>query len=411
MNSRRAFLRSSALSIVALGGCAFASPLIRELIKSVPNSRKVLVCVFQRGAMDGLMAVQPFTDKYFAAARARLRMDMSPTSGLIQLDDRFALHPAFGSLKRSFDERRLAIIHGVGSPDNTRSHFDAQDYMENGTPGRKSSSGWLNRAAQAIQQKPTAFQCVAATPALPLSLSGTMPALAIDDLKNFHLAYGSQDSSSSLSFEALYARTNQENLRASGRDSFEASRVIEKLVQQPYRSAAGVVYPATSLGMHFQQVAQLIKADLGLRIVFIESNGWDTHVQQGTRNGQFARVASELSQCVSNFWEDLGRWQDDVSVLTMTEFGRTVRENGSGGTDHGRASCMFLLSNAVRGGSVIGKVPELAVENLEDGRDLPVTTDFRALFSNVARHHFQLQNPESLFPGWNGVELELMKMS
>lgn len=169
-----------------------------------------------------------------------------------------------------------------------------------------------------------------------------------------------------------------------------------------YRPAGAALYPRSPLGDALRQVAQLIKTRVGLEIAFAESGGWDTHVAQGNVQGSFANRARDLAQAVAAFWVDVQDHREDVVLMTMTEFGRTVRENGSGGTDHGRGSCMFVLGQRVRGGRVHGTVPELARENLEEGRDLPVTTDFRAVFSEVAGKHLQLSDTAGLFPGWTG---------
>ncbi len=412
--NRRTFLKTGALSVLAFHSSGVPAHILASATRAASNSSKVLVCVFQRGAMDGLMAVQPFEDRYFIQARNRLRMPMGPDSGLLNLDGRFALHPAFSPFKRYFDEKRLAIVHGIGSPDSTRSHFDAQDYMENGTPGRKSSTGWMSRAASELglqqqQGKTSPFQCVSLTPALPLAMTGPFPALAIDDLKNFRVQDKSMQFSNASSFEALYAQSTQEQLRSSGAESFAATHLLDSLLKTSWSVPSSSAYPTTNLGKHFRDVAQIIKARIGLRIAFIESDGWDTHVQQGTRNGQFSRVAGDFAQSIAAFWEDLGAQQDDVCLLTMTEFGRTVRENGSGGTDHGRASCMFVLSNSAHGGRVLGDVPTLAPENLADGRDLPVTTDFRALFSGIAHQHLRLPSSAELFAGWDGADVNVLK--
>ncbi|MBL7999020.1 MAG: DUF1501 domain-containing protein [Candidatus Kapabacteria bacterium] len=411
---RRAFLSSAGLSIVAFGSGFLPSftPTFAQSLSSASTQRKrVLVCIFQRGAMDGLMAVSPFTDEHFLASRNRLRMSVGE-KGLLDLNSRFGLHPAFAPFKQFYTDATLGIIHGIGSSAGTRSHFDAQDYMENGTPGRKSSSGWLNRAASALPSSTSPLQLVSLTPALPLSLYGDHEAIAIDDINNLSIrtnASAAANTSSAESFEQLYAQTNQELLRGAGKESFSTMKLLSPDALKNYTPKADARYPASPLGNHLKQTAQLIKMNVGVEIAFVESNGWDTHVQQGTVNGQFARSARDLSESVAAFWRDLDGYHDDVCVMTMTEFGRTVRENGSGGTDHGTASCMFVLGGNVKGGSVYGTVPVLAPENLADGRDLPVTTDFRSLFAGVAKYHCGIKNTASLFPDWNGQLMNVFK--
>jgi uncharacterized protein (DUF1501 family) len=339
--------------------------------------------------------------------------DAAGDDALLDLDGHFGLHPALRALAPYFEEGRLAIVHGVGSPDTTRSHFDAQDYMETGTPGRKNTpSGWLNRAVGLMGHDATPFQSVAMTPSLPRSLHGDEPALAIADLNDFDIQAtgttgGGQTTDQSL--EALYQQTSQDLLRGTGTEAFEAMRVLESIRKQAYRPAHGARYPNDALGRSLWQIAQLIKADVGVEVAFAESSGWDTHVQQGTARGAFARHAGNLAQAIAAFWTDLGALQDSVTLMTMTEFGRTVAENGSGGTDHGRGSCLFVLGNTVDGGRVHGTVPTLAPDHLEDRRDLPVTTDFRAVFAEVAGKHLGITHDYTLFPHWQGTRIPLLR--
>jgi uncharacterized protein (DUF1501 family) len=420
MWTRRAFLKAGGLAAfsVSVGG----SPLFlaRAARAAAPISpfgrRKTLVTIFQRGAMDGLMAVSPVGDSNLLKVRPRIGMSAAGSAGansLIDLGTGYAIHPAFASFVPLFKEGRLAVVHGVGSPDTTRSHFDAQDYMETGTPGNKgTSSGWLNRACGLAGHDATPFRAVAMTPALPRSLYGDEEALAISDLNEFGLRLPNAEpiaKASGKGFEALYEQTTQDLLRGTGRESFEAIRMLSKTEVAGYQPSNGAAYPNSPLGKSLKQIAQLIKANVGLEVAFTETGGWDTHVQQGTINGTFAQRARDLSQSIVAFWTDLGSFRDDVALMTMTEFGRTVRENGSGGTDHGRASCMFVLGTNVDGGKVHGKIVSLDADALEEKRDLPVTTDFRALFSDVAGTHLGITKDELLFPGWNGGRIQVMK--
>ena len=409
-------MKAGGLGLIAMG--LGGSPLFLNrtahaaAMPPLYKRRKVLVTIFQRGAMDGLMAVTPFTDPHLKQHRPRLAMSVG-NDALLDLDGQFGLHPALRPFAPYFEEGRLAIVHGVGSPNTTRSHFDAQDYMETGTPGRKgTASGWLNRAVGLMGHDATPFQSIALTPSLPRALYGDAPALAISNLDDFDMqtpgAMGGSPTTGQ-SLEALYAQTSQELLRGAGTDTFEAMRVLESVRKQAYRPTNGAQYPNSPLGTSLRQIAQLIKADIGLEVAFAESSGWDTHVRQGTAQGSFARQADDLARAITAFWIDLAEAQDDVTVMTMTEFGRTVAENGSGGTDHGRGSCLFVLGNTVDGGRIHGRVPELALEHLEDRRDLPVTTDFRAVFSEVAGTHLGIAQDEVLFPGWQGRRLPLLQ--
>jgi uncharacterized protein (DUF1501 family) len=418
---RRAFLKSSGLAVLSLGLSGtplFLTRASAATLAAANKRRKTLVCIFQRGAMDGLMAVTPFTDAALQTARPRLAMKPAGNGGLIDIDGRFGLHPAFAPFERLYRENRLAIVHGMGSPNSTRSHFDAQDYMENGTPGRKGTpTGWLNRALRLMGQDAatTPFRAVAMTAAMPKSLYGTESAIAVTKLEDFGVNIGGINSSQQIamnagtSFEALYEQTSQTLLRGTGQESFDAVKLLSSKNLASYKPASGANYPQSPLGESLRQIAQLIKADVGLEIAFAESGGWDTHVQEGTTQGVFAQRARDLAQAMTAFWTDIQPYQDDVLVMTMTEFGRTVRENGSGGTDHGRGSCLFVLGNNADGGKVHGTVPMLVPENLEDGRDLPVTTDFRAIFSSVADNHLRVSNTAALFPEWNGTPMKLFK--
>lgn len=418
MIDRRAFLKAGGLTLFTLG--AGPSFLERAALASTSSSsasrRKVLVTIFQRGAMDGLAAVAPVDGlASLRRLRPRLAMGASRAAGDEQLRDLgngFAMHPAFDPLRSLWQDRRLAVVHAVGSPDPTRSHFDAQDYMETGTPGRKgTSSGWLNRVVGRLGHDTTPFRAVSMTPALPRSFYGESPALAVTDLRNFKVDLpGARKATATAGkgFEALYEEASQDLLRDTAGETFAAIDMLQRLDVASYRPSPGVRYPRSPLGMGLQQIAFLIKANVGLEVAFAESGGWDTHVQQGTMGGSFSRRASDLASSIAAFWQDLGNHRDEVVVMTMTEFGRTVRENGSGGTDHGHGSCLFVLGNDIDGGKVHGDWPGLDPDALYEGRDLAVTTDFRSVFSGVAQDHFGLAGAEDLFPGWQGAPLPLL---
>lgn len=420
MISRKAFLKAGGLTLfgIGIGGIpafmAQAANLVQE--PALFKRRKILVSIFQRGAMDGLMAVSPFNDQFLKAARPSLFMPAVKSGNipsLIDLDGRFGLHPAMQVFESVFREKRLAIVHGMGSPNNTRSHFDAQDYMESGTPFNKgTSSGWLNRAVGMLGHEATPFQAVSLTSSMPRSLYGEMPALAISNLQDFSIQMRGNPMNTnriSKSFEDLYDHSASGLLKTTGKDSFDAVKMLQKTDVRNYKPANDVVYPTSPLGNSLKQIAQLIKMDVGLEVAFAESGGWDTHFNQGAANGIFARNVTDLSQSIIAFWKDMEVYQDDLTVMTMTEFGRTVKQNGTGGTDHGRASCNFILGNNVNGGIVHGIVDTLAPENLEDGRDLAVTTDFRSIFSELAERHLQISDKKILFPGFDGQVIGVMK--
>lgn len=422
MVSRRGFLKGSGMALFGVGlmggiPAFMAEAAASEKIAAPYKRKRVLVCIFQRGAMDGLMAVTPFTDAHLQAARPNLSLPVVAEgrgNALIDLDGRWGLHPNMKAFESLFREGRLGIVHGIGSPNNTRSHFDAQDYMESGTPFNKgTASGWLNRAVGLLGHDAlTPFTAVSLTSALPRSFYGDHPSVAISNLQDFAIQLKGNPAAANVaakSFEELYDQTSAGLLHDAGKESFEAMKLLQTADVRGYRPAGGAVYPTSPLGNSLRQIAQLIKMDVGLEVAFTESNGWDTHFNQGTDNGIFARNVADLSNSIAAFWKDLDAYQDDVTVMTMTEFGRTVHQNGTGGTDHGRGSCNFILGNNVIGGKVHGNVAELAVENLEDGRDLPVTTDFRGVFSAVADAHLKISDDRVLFPEWTGKRVAVMK--
>ncbi len=418
--TRRAFLKAGGVSLVTLGlGSAGGPEFLRRAAWASPGPtgsgrRRVLVTIFQRGAMDGLMAVPPIGKSLLGDLRPRLAMSAARAAGdqgALDLGVGFGLHPALEALLPAWRDGQLGIVHAVGSPDPTRSHFDAQDYMETGTPGRKGTpSGWLNRAVGELGHEGSPFRALSMTSALPRSLYGPEPALAVSRLEDLRLqSPGAAAGASGKGFEALYEETSLELLHDAGVETFEALEMLSKVGADREPASSRGRYPRSPLGQSLRQIAHLIRSDVGLEVAFAESGGWDTHVRQGTANGSFANSARDLGGSIAAFWEDLGSLRDEVVVLTMTEFGRTVAENGSGGTDHGHGSCLLVLGNRVDGAKVHGQFPGLDREALYEGRDLAVTTDFRSVFSEVAGRHLGIDDTASLFPGWSGRSISLFK--
>lgn len=414
-------MKNGALALFAagLGGVPHFVLRAADFRKHIlPYKRnKILVCIFQRGAMDGLMAVSPFADANLKIMRPSLYISPAQTEGkAIDLDGYFSLHPSLNALNSFYKEGRLAIVHGVGSPNTTRSHFDAQDYMESGTPFNKgTSSGWLNRAEGLLNHTGTPFRAVSLTSALPRSFYGDNEVLAIGNLQDFAIQSRGNKFTANItakSLEELYDETSSQILNKSAKESFDAMKMLNVNNIKNYQPANGVIYPNSAFANSLKQIAMLIKMDVGLEIAFAESGGWDTHFNQGTTNGILARNLKDFSDSIAAFWDDVSAYQDDVTVMTMTEFGRTVHENGTGGTDHGRASCSFILGNDVAGGKVHHNIKSLAKENLEDGRDLPVSTDFRTVFNEVATKHLHLlPSDKILFPDWEQQSISLMKLA
>jgi uncharacterized protein (DUF1501 family) len=400
--TRRALIRSGALALLGLGSVP------RFLVRTASagtTGRKILITLFQRGAVDGLSMVVPHAEPGYYAVRPSIAIPR-PQGGsaetAIDLDGFFGFHPALKALAPLWEARRLAVVHACGSPDTTRSHFDAQDYMESGTPGVKSTQdGWLNRALKAkADPSSTAFRAVAMGSALPRVLRGEAPSLAISNIADFDIRSGSGTLSAKRGFEALYERGVQDQLRATGKETFEAVKMLKAADPLRYQPANGAEYPRGRFGESLRQIAQLIRADVGLEIAFVDSGGWDTHAVQGNAQGQLANRLREFAEGLAALDRDLGDRMADVVVLTMSEFGRTVQENGIRGTDHGHATVMLVLGGPVRGGKVYGRWPGIARERLFEGRDLEVTTDFRNLFGEIALRHLGIPAANPLFPGF-----------
>jgi len=365
-----------------------------------PADRRTLVCLFQRGAVDGLSMIVPHGEEQYYRERPRIAI---PRHSVVDLDGHFGLHPQLAALKPFWDNGSLAAIHAVGSPDATRSHFDAQDYMESGTPGLKSTAdGWANRYCQhAHEHAETPFRAVAFGPQLPRLLAGSAPSLAIDDLRTFGMrAQPEARDKLTRAFEALYQGAATGLLASSAEESFEAIRMLQTANPAARDAEHGAQYPRGKLGESLQQIAQLIKADLGVEIAFADMSGWDTHVNQGSDQGQLAARLSELGGALAAFATDLGERMREVCVLTMSEFGRTIRENGTNGTDHGHATAMLVLGGTVNGKRVAGTWPGLDPAARYEGRDVAVTTDFRDLFGEILVRHLGARDLGAVFPGY-----------
>jgi uncharacterized protein (DUF1501 family) len=409
--NRRFFLKSGSVALASVGMALSAPGFLQRAIlanqreRITGGKRKTLIAIFQRGAVDGLNVVVPFGESSYYDARPSIAIP-KPSAGnqeaAINLDGFFGLHPSMTALKPLWDSKRLAIIHASGSPDNTRSHFDAQDYMESATPGVKSTSdGWLNRYLQSKKDEQSSpFRAVSMTAQMPRVLQGRAEALAMSNLSNFAIRDGKSSAAVQGGFEAIYSHVTNEALAQTGRETFEAVNYLKQVNPGQYKPENGAEYPRSPFGTSLLQIAQLIKAGVGLEIAFTDIGGWDTHVNQGNARGQLANLLQQFSSGLAALYQDLGQRMDDVMVLTMSEFGRTVRENGNRGTDHGHANAMFIMGNGVRGGQVYGKWPGLKNDQLNDGRDLALTTDFRDVFGEIAVKHLHATDLKSIFPGY-----------
>jgi uncharacterized protein (DUF1501 family) len=394
MTTRRVFLKSSGLALVSFGIAPRA--LVRSALAAEGGRKKALVVIFQRGAVDGLNTVIPYGDPVYRRVRPAIAIP-APKGGsrdaALDLDGQFGLHPALEPLLAPWREGSLAVVHAVGSHDSTRSHFDAQDFMETGTPGVKSTEdGWMNRHLRAHpDREATPFRGVSLTPTLPRCLAGSAPAVAMEDIRSFALRPGAAAAADAFP------------------ETFEAIEFLKKADPLRYRPAAGAVYPRGRYGESLRQIAQLLKADVGVEVAFTEIGGWDHHAAEGGVTGQLANRLREFGGALAAFHRDLGDHMRDVVVVTLTEFGRTVRENGNRGTDHGHASVSFVMGGGVRGGRVHGRWPGLGDGDLYEGRDLAVTTDFRDLLGEVIGAHLGVRDVGRVFPGHRPKPVGVMR--
>lgn len=413
--NRRFFLRSGGIALASIGVSLSAPSFLERALLAQTRDRvsagrrKTLIAIFQRGAVDGLNMVVPHGERAYYDFRPAIAIP-APQSGnaeaAINLDGYFGLHPALAPFKSLWDSRRLAIVNAVGSPDNTRSHFDAQDYMESATPGRKGTpDGWLNRYLQS-KTDPTRslFRAVSMTQTMPRIMQGIAPTLTISNLADFTIRAGRSSASVQGGFEAIYDQSVNDVLGGTGKETFEAVNFLKNVNPRQYRPENGAQYPRSPFGNSLFQIAQLIKAGVGLEVAFTDIGGWDTHVNQGSSRGQLANRLQDFSGGIGALVADLGKRMDDVVILTMSEFGRTVRQNGNRGTDHGHANAMFVIGNHVGGGKVYGRWPGLKSDQLYEGRDLALTTDFRDVFGEVAGKHLGTRNVQAVFPGYNTSE-------
>jgi uncharacterized protein (DUF1501 family) len=374
---------------------------------------KTLVCLFQRGAADGLNIVVPHGEEAYYALRPTIAIPRPGTpNGAIDLDGFFGLHPSLAPLEPLWDQKLLAPIQAVGSPSSTRSHFDAQDYMETGTPDVKgTTNGWLNRLlavegtceqhASAPCQPASPFRAVSLTPQTPRILEGRVETIAMNSLNEFSVRATGTDVQR---LEALYRTGNADLVHGTGAEMFDAVKMLRATNPQQYAPANGAQYPKTQFGQRLKQIAQLIKANVGVEVAFADVGGWDTHVNQGAATGQLASRLDDFARSLAAFVRDLDDKMNDVLVLTMSEFGRTAHENGTRGTDHGHATSFFVLGGGVKGGKVHGKWPGLAPDQLNEGRDLKLTTDFRTVFNEVTTRHLGATKANTIFPGYTGTQ-------
>lgn len=402
--TRRALMRNGAMALA--GTTAIPGFLARAVFAAETSTSPVkqrVVVLFQRGAADGLNIVVPHAEKYYYQARSSIAI---PREQVLDLDGFFGLHPALAPFKPLWDQKHLAIVHAAGSTDPSRSHFDAQGYMESGTPGEVSLNGWLNRALQAedecpqcSREKASPFRAISMGADVALTLRGKVPAVAMTNVGAFSVG-GRNAAAAPVSelFESMYDQSTNSLLRGTGEETFEAIKMLKATDPQHYIAANGAEYPKGRFGDSMRQIAQLLKANLGVEAAFADIGGWDHHVNEGNVNGQLARSLGDLSQGIAAFWQDMGDEAENVTLVTMSEFGRTVRQNGTGGTDHGHGNVMFVLGGRVKGGKVYGQWPGLNPEQLYQNRDLAITTDYRRVLAEAVWKNLGARDMNLVFP-------------
>jgi uncharacterized protein (DUF1501 family) len=412
-SNRRPVTRRQALSTATLASSA-ALPrwMPRLAFRQAGQAPRgdILVSIFQRGGMDGLSAVVPHQERGYYDRRPRIAFP-APGSGkqdaAFRLDDQFGLAPAWSGLKQIWDEGQLAVVHAVGAPHGVRSHFEAMGLMERGSMGAdRVNTGWLARhLASTARADDSPFRAVGFGSALPMSLRGPVPAAALRSIADFHLKGNPAELARfQAELQALYC--GEEWLSKDAQDTMDAMDLLAAHDPLSYQPENGAQYPDTALGQGLKQIAQLIKADVGLEIACIDSGGWDTHVSQVWTNGsnpahgRMHSLMKQLDEAIHAFWVDLGGRVDDpgVTLVTLSEFGRRVAQNSGNGTDHGQGSCMFVLSGAANPG-VHTDWPGLEPEDLADGEDLAITTDYRDILSEILVGRMGNGRLYEVFPG------------
>src|ERR1700731_886814 len=404
--SRRFFMKQGG---IALAGLSTMPAFLQRAIASTPSAgKKQLVVLFRRGAADGLNIVVPFGEPNYYRMRPTIAVPQprrGMTEAAIDLDGFFGSRPSLAPLEPMFRNNHLAIVHAAGSPDPTRSHFDAQDFMESGTPGVKATEdGWLNRAIETVpEENASPFRAVAMGPNLPRMLHGSASAIALPDLRQFKVMPQSAGTAATVQggFEAMYAQTVDHALHGTGTETFEAIDMLRKVDPGKYAPENGAQYPTSQLGQSLQQIGQLLKANIGVEVLFVDCGGWDNHVNEGGVQGELSNLLKDLGQGLAAFHQDMGDRMQDIIVVTMSEFGRTAKENGNRGTDHGHANCMFVMGGDVKGGQVYGKWPGLNDHQLNEGRDLALTTDFRSVVGEILTKHIGVADLKPVFPSFD----------
>ena len=397
--NRRRFLQTAAMmsatAILPLGQHSWAARLPES------DSTKRLVVVFLRGAVDGLNVVVPHQEAAYYDGRPTIAVASRGDGAVLDLDKRFGLHPALAPIMPLWHEQSLAFVHACGSPDPTRSHFDAQDYMESGTPGLKSTSdGWMNRLLAQLAGNASSSRALSFGPTRPRILDGreTVATVALGRQATRPMAIDRPAIGDA--FDRMYR--GDDRLSVAYRDGKRAHQRIVAMLEQDMQQSSGNAPSALGFAGIAEQAGRLLARDPNVRLAFLAVGGWDTHIRQGAAEGQLANHLRPLGEGLATLARLLGPRLADTAIVVVSEFGRTARENGNGGTDHGHGNVLWLIGGGVRGGKIYGDWPGLATENLHEGRDLAITTDFRDAVGTVLTHHLNLDPAQrgAVFPGF-----------
>jgi uncharacterized protein (DUF1501 family) len=397
---RRVIAGAGAVGVAALGTqlvttkYAFADPA---------TTNRTLVVIFMRGGMDGLSVIVPANDPNLKKARPNIAVD---TAALLPGDSRFGLHPALAPLQPFWTSGQMAAVHAVASPDASRSHFQAQDCLERGTASTATHTGWLDRTLAAMGPG-TTFRAIAEGEATPRSMIGVEPKLVLDGIEAFALAGpGSVRDRTMVALEALYTGFDHPAVdQAIG--TVKALNQARQLASVRYTPVAP--YPGGGFANRLRDIARLVKAKVGLRVATIDLGGWDMHTNLGrVDGGEMRNSLTELANALGAFAADLGPLLDDVTVVTMTEFGRRVAENGNAGTDHGHGSLMLLLGGGLVGGQVHGKWPGIAPDALDNG-DIAGANDYRDVLAEVLQRGFNVGDVKSVFPDHDYARIGVLR--